>query len=578
MKPSPSSSHARWVAACCVLALARAAAAQVTARASVSSAGFEASGASLDPALSADGRLVAFTSSASELVPGDLNGVRDVFVHDRVTGATWRASVASSGAEAHGASDSPQLSRDGRYVSFESFAADLAPSDSNGVGDVFVHDLVTGVTECASRNALGATANARSSWGSLSADGRLVAFLSEATDLVLGNPPFSIQVFVRDRHTNAIELASRDDAGAIGDGNCIDRPVLSADGRFVAFASWASNLVANDTNDTSDVFVRDRQAGTTERVSVASSGVEADSSTRWPALTPDGRFVAFMGPASNLWGFDLNLRDDVFVRDRLLGTTTCASVTTFQKPGDNWSRWPSISDDGRFVAFLTNTSDILPGDVPGTVDGALRDLAALTTTKLDHVWNGGATPPAAGICLLSGDARVAAFYSGDPGYVLGDGNGVADVFSVEILAPATPAYATYCTAKTTSQGCVPSIGASGVASVSTLDSLRLTAREVPAGKNGMLIWSVAPGALAFGGGTLCVAPPLERTAVQSSGGSGGSGACGGAYSFAFDQAYMASKAVGAGAALYAQYWSRDPGFAPPNDVGLTDGVSFSVLP
>lgn len=549
--------------------------AQATARASVSSGGFEAHDSSLDPVLSADGRLVAFTSYADDLIPSDQNGVRDVFVHDRVTGATTLASVTSLGAQAHGPSELPHLSRDGRFVAFESSAADLVANDANGSFDVFVRDLVAGTTECASRNALGATSDGRSGWAALSGDGRFVAFSSDATDLVAGNPPFSIQVFVRDRLTNAIELASRDGSGTIGDGNCIDRPVLSADGRYVAFASWAANLVANDTNATSDVFVRDRLLGTTERVSLASSGAEADSSTRWPAITPDGRFVAFMGPAANLWNGDLNVRDDVFVRDRLLGTTVCASVTGFNKPGNHWSRWPSLSDDGRFIAFLTNTSDILPGDVPGTVDLALRDFQTLSTTKLDFVWNGAPTPPAAGIGVLSGDARVAAFYSGDPGYVLDDTNQVQDVFTLERLAPASAAYATYCTAKTSSQGCAPLIGASGIASASSVDSLHVTATNAPATKNGLLVWSVAPNGAGFGGGTLCVKAPLKRTAVQNS---GGTSACDGSFTFAFERVYWTAKGVGAGQTLYAQWWARDPGFAPPNDVSLSAGVSFSILP
>ncbi|MCC6408875.1 MAG: PD40 domain-containing protein [Planctomycetes bacterium] len=575
---SPHESVARasvLCAACVLVAGARDAAAQVTARASVSTAGFEANDHSLEPALSADGRWIAFSSTATALVGGDSNGVRDVFVHDRLLGTTSRASSTSSGAEAHGSSESPALSRDGLVLSFDSFASDLVTGDANGFGDVFVRDLATGATECASRNALGLTANARSSWSSLSGDGRFVVFLSEATDLVLGNPAFSSQVFVRDRQTGSIELASRDSSGVIGDGNCFDRPVLSADARYVAFASWASNLVVGDTNATSDVFVRDRLTGSTERVSISSAQLEADSSTRWPAMTPDGRFVAFQGPASNLSTPDHNVRDDVFVRDRLLGTTRCASLTPSFTTGDHWSRWPSISDDGLFVAFLTNTSDILAGDVPGTVDGALRDFSTLTTTKLDFVWNGASLPPAAGLVLLSGDARVAAFPSGDPGYVLGDVNGWSDVFTVDRFARATPPYTTYCTAKTNSSGCSPRIGASGIASTSALDSLRIVAVDVLATKNGLLIWGLGAMALPFGGGTLCVQPPLKRTSVQNS---GGASPCGGAYSFAFDQAYMASKGVGAGAVLFAQFWSRDPGFAPPDDIGLTNALAFSVLP
>ncbi|MCE9594252.1 MAG: hypothetical protein K8S98_08660 [Planctomycetes bacterium] len=564
--------------ACCALLavlFAPDALAQVTTRVSVSTPGFAGDDQSLEPSLSADGRFVAFSSWSTGLVVGDTNGVRDVFVHDRLNGSLQRASVTSSGAEAHGTSESPSLSRDARFVAFESYANDLVPNDSNGRIDVFVRDLVAGTTECVSRNALGATSNGPSNWAAISGDGRFVAFTSEATDLVAGNPAFSIQVFVRDRVTGAIELASRAGSGAIGDGNCIDRPALSADGRFVAFASWGANLVANDTNVTCDVFVRDRIAGTTERVSVSSTQAEADSSTRWPAITADGRYVAFMGPTSNLFFPDHNTKDDVFRRDRLLGTTICASITPGFSTGDQWSRFPSISDDGKSIAFVTVSSDILPGDVPGTIDGALRDLNTGTTSKLDFVWNGASPAPVAGLCVLSGDARVAAFQSADPGYVLDDVNTVSDVFAVERFARATPPYAVYCSAKTNSTGCTPRIGASGVASLTTLDSLRIVAIGVRPAKNGMLIWSGGVAALPFGGGTLCVQAPLKRTKVQKA---GGSGTCNGTYSFAFDRAYILAKGVAAGSVLHAQYWSRDIGFAPPNDIGLTDAVTFSILP
>src|SRR6266446_5737670 len=308
----------------------RSAGAQTTERVSVASGGTEANGASLSSALSADGRFVAFDSAATDLVAADTNGVSDVFVHDRQTGATERVSVASGGAQADGSSGligfafPPALSADGRFIAFVSVATNLVAGDTNGATDVFVRDRQTGTTERVSVASGGTQANNASRYPALSADGRFVAFQSDATNLVVGDTNGMTDVFVHDRQTGTTERVSvASGGGTQGTGNSggfFAFPALSADGRFVAFQSDATNLVAGDTNGATDVFVHDRQTGTTERVSVASGGTQGNGFSAGPALSADGRFVAFHDTATNLVAGDTNGASDVFVHDRQTGT------------------------------------------------------------------------------------------------------------------------------------------------------------------------------------------------------------------------------------------------------------------
>src|SRR6058998_1751352 len=262
-----------------------------TERVSVDSAGNQGNGDSTDVALSADGRFVAFTSVAPDLVTGDTNGAMDVFVHDRQTGTAERVSVDSAGNQANGDSTDVALSADGRFVAFTSAAPDLVAGDTNGAADVFVHDRQTGTTERVSVDSAGTQANGSSFGRALSADGRFVAFISVAPDLVAGDTNGVADVFVHDRQTGTTERVSVDSAGNQANGDSTD-VALRADGRFVAFTSAAPDLVAGDTNGAADVFVHDR--GTTDTtpptapgnlVATAVSSSQIDLS--WTASTDD---------------------------------------------------------------------------------------------------------------------------------------------------------------------------------------------------------------------------------------------------------------------------------------------------
>ena len=284
-------------------------------RVSVASDGTAANDDSWNPNLSADGRFIAFASEASNLVPGDTNGASDIFVHDRQTGTTERVSVASDGTQANNESYDSAISDDGRYVAFSSDATNLVSGDTNGYTDVFVHDRQTGETERVSVASNGSQANNESQSPTISRDGRFVAFNSYASNLIPGGTNGTTDIFVHDRQTGTTERISIASDGSQANGGS-SSAAISSDGHFVAFASYASNLVPDDTNSMQDIFLHDRQSGETIRVSIASDGTQANNYSENPAVSEDGRYVAFVSQASNLVPGDTNGHEDIFVKDR----------------------------------------------------------------------------------------------------------------------------------------------------------------------------------------------------------------------------------------------------------------------
>jgi Tol biopolymer transport system component len=354
-------------------------------RVSVDSAGVQGDDESGSGVLgiSADGRFVAFDSLATNLVPGDTNGLGDVFFHDRQTGATERVSVDSAGAEGDGTSLYPTISADGRYVAFTSEATNLVPGDTNAHRDIFVRDRLTGTTERVSVDSAGVQADNDSVPPALlSADGRYVAFLSGASNLVSGDTNHEWDVFVHDRQSGTTERVSVDSAGAEGDGFCVGLSI-SPDCRYVAFGSFATNLVPGwDGAYRFHVYLHDRVSGTTERVDVDSAGAAALGSSYAPSISSDGRYVAFDSDAYNLVPGDTNNRRDIFVRDRQTGRNVRASLDSASVQGDDDSRFPYVSADGRFVAFESDATNLVPGDTNGYTDVFVRDLRADSFTSL----------------------------------------------------------------------------------------------------------------------------------------------------------------------------------------------------
>lgn len=334
----------------------------------------QASGGSSESAISADGRFVAFASSDGGHNSGDLNFTDDIFVRDLVQGTLTWASVTPSGGYGDNPSTRPSISGDGRYVAFESTARNLVVGDSNDTSDIFVRDLSDGTTIRASVDGAGGDGNGPSRAPSISADGRYVAFQSDATNLVPGDTNSSTDVFVRDLASGTTIRASVDGAG--GGGNSLSRAAsLSADGRYLAFQSDASNLVVGDTNWWADVFVRDLDAGTTTLASISGTGAQGNWNSSEPSVSADGRYVAFQSTASNLVAGDTSSASDIFVRDLVAGTTRRVSVDSAGIEANHISTCASISADGRYVVFQSTASNLVPGDANGNDDVFIHELA-----------------------------------------------------------------------------------------------------------------------------------------------------------------------------------------------------------
>jgi Tol biopolymer transport system component len=348
-----------------------------------------ASGDSFGAALAADGDCIVFCSGSGSLVAGDTNGSCDIFVRTRSLGVTERVSVDSSGGE--GNSDSgglyrgdPAISADGSVVAFTSDASNLVPGDFNRNYDVFVHDRRSGATECVSLAWTGGFANGVSGlWDgpAISADGRFVAFESRADNLVRDDTNSANDVFVRDRRLGTTERVSVSSSGLEADRDCY-RPCISADGRFVAFTSDATNLIDGDRNGQTDVFVHDRRTGLTERVSVDLNGDEVNGpsySTGNGALSADGRIVVFETFMSD---FESNASsaDRVYARDRATGRTMCASVSSRGEPARDSAELATVSGDGEVVAFESDSDDLVSFDRNQAMDCFVHEFCWTTAS------------------------------------------------------------------------------------------------------------------------------------------------------------------------------------------------------
>jgi Tol biopolymer transport system component len=346
-----------------------------TSRVSVTSGGVQSDGDSFTPAISSDGRYVAFVSAATNLVPGDTNAHEDVFLHDRQTATTTRVSLDSAGVQTNDFSSGPSVSTDGRYVTFGSYASNLVPGDSNLSFDVFLRDRQTSTTTRVSVDSAGVQATGNSIDASITPDGRYVVFTSYAPNLVAGDTNGKSDVFLRDLQTATTTRVSVGAGGVQGDNDSsvFARAAMSPDGRYVAFASRATNLVAGDTNAKWDVFLRDRQANTTIRSSVSSTAAQGDDNSVGGSISADGRYLAFTSASTNLVPGDTNASDDVFVRDLQLGSTVRASLSTGGVQGDAGSGACSIASNGNVVVFASDASTLVTGDTNARSDVFARD-------------------------------------------------------------------------------------------------------------------------------------------------------------------------------------------------------------
>jgi Tol biopolymer transport system component len=551
-----------------------------TVRVSVDSNGQAGNASSSWPSISADDRYVAFSSASTNLVAGDTNGFVDVFVRDRQNGTTRRVSLNSTGAQADNWCDTPAISRDGRFVVFASPASNLVPGDTNFRNDIFVVELATGAIERVSVSSLGAQANDDSYLPRISADGRYVAFTSYAQNLdpIDAYHGFPEDIFVRDRVTNTTRLVSTNSAGVQGNGFSEDCDI-SGDGRYVAFESAATNLAPLSTFQGQNVYRKDLITGATILINVDSNGLHL-AGAAYPTLNFDGRFVAF-GSGQPLVAGDNNQKFDLYVRDTLNGTTTIASVASNGALGnDHFQYYGRMSDDARYVSFMSFASDLVPLDNNGVPDFFVRDRLTSTTRRVTESSFGIQSDLDTYFGSLSADGRFVVYGSAGTNLAPGDANGQGyDVYLHDLGRAPT---IVYCTAKTNSLGCVPAIGFAGSPSSSQGSGFLVIAHQLLNGRFGLLAYSVVGGnAVPFLGGTLCIRQGIRRVARQiASGGFPPPDTCAGTMSFDF-AALIASgsdPSLVPAQHVWAQYWTRDNGFAVPDNASLTDAIEFAIEP
>jgi Tol biopolymer transport system component len=554
-----------------------------TTRVSVDSSGAEGVGGdSYRPSISGDGRYVAFESWCTNLVAGDTNGHSDIFVRDLVGGSTTRVNLGPSGAQAFGAdSHDPAISADGRHVAFDSGCANLVVTDANPYFDVFVRDVVNGTTTLVNVDSSGIQgAGGDSLYPAISADGRYVAFKSWCVNLVAADNNGHSDVFVRDLVSGVTTLASVDSNGVQQNNEC-SYLALSGDGRYVAFASTATNLVIGDTNTVYDIFLRDLLTGVTTRESVDSAGVQGNSNSAWPSISSDGRFLAFHSTATNLVTGDANGTWDIFVRDTHNGLTTRASVDSAGLPGNSSSTNPSISADGRFVSFRSSSSNLVSGDSNGWADVFVHDRLSGITTRASVSTSGAQSDNSSVFSTISNDGRYVALDSFATTLVAADTNQTQDVFVHDRGAWGPTVY---CSAGTTTNGCAASITASGLPSASISVGFTLTVSSVEGQKTGLLFYGVnhagfSPSGWGLSSSYLCVRSPIQRTGAQSSGGTVDH--CDGSLTLgwnAFNSAHIAAfgAPLVAGQHVFAQGWFRDP--PSPKGTMLSNAIEFILGP
>lgn len=392
----------------------------ITTRVSVGPAGAQSNGSSTGASISADGRYVVFQSDASNLIVNDLNGFSDVFRHDRQTGTTIRVSLTHYGGEPLGGdSVGGVISADGHYVAFRSSAINIPSTpDTNGVSDIFRWDETLAGVRRISVAVNGDEPNGESIGASISQDGRYVTFYTAASNILSAGMDSNgaNDIFLRDVFLASTTLISKSSAGAIGNGDSAQASI-SDDGLRVYFKSSSTNFTAGDTNGADDIFMHEVSSGITTRVSVTSAGAQSNGSSSAPAASADGRFVAYESGASNLVSADTNGVRDVFIRDTLLGLTSRISVSTAGAQADRQCVDPAIASDGRWIVFQSAATNLVGGDTNLTADVFERDRGPLGPVLADSgVCPGSMTLTVTG---ATPNATVALAYGSSGSFTLG---------------------------------------------------------------------------------------------------------------------------------------------------------------
>jgi len=537
--------------------------------------GFCAAGGS-----SFDGRWVAFSTKAPNLSP---NSYEQVFVKDLATWGLEYVSLSTSGTPGNDKCTGARTSWDGRYVAFTGRASNLVAGDLNAALDVFVRDRASGVTTRESLGSSGLELNGESFLTDLSVDGRFVLFVSNATNVVPGIATGQFQPYLRDRWTGTVLPMAVSNTGALANGSSFSiAGGVSADGRYVVFPSQASNLVVGDTNGEEYVFLRDTWANTLIRISVGPQGEQGDLESKDPYISDDGSVVVFTSSASNLVTPDANGGfADVLVYDLATGGLERVDHTSGGVQADRWAFGQGLSWDGRFVSFVSDAVNL--GQVPELAwdwDAFVYDRVLGT---LEQVSPTTPEPELALRCGISPNGRFALLQTDQP-WVPEHPAGTQQVYAVD-RGPICITPVTYCTGKTNSLGCDPWVATYGCASASQDSGFTIYGGNVRNNKQGLLFYGLSgPSATPFQGGTMCVAAPRKRTPIRDSfGSSPPANDCSGVWSIDLNEFAAGSGGghpVGAlllpGTLVDCQWWGRDPG--APFQTALSNAIEYLVGP
>ena len=392
--------------------------------------------ASMSASISADCRFVAYSSRATNLVVGDNNNKEDVFVFDRMDGSIERVSVDNNGIEGNFDSTRPSISADGRYVAFQSEATNLVPNDTNGDidrsfgKDIFVYDRETDTIERVSLTDSGGESNQASEAPSISGDGRYVAFVSGANNLVSGYANGEYNVYIHDRTEDTIVGISVPFGNYAANLNSLN-PAMSSDGNYVAFEFSVDKSVDSTPGyQYRDIYLYNRVTQGVQRITGTEIGLDADQTeSRAPSISADGRYVVFQSNLENLDFYDTNSAVDVFIYDRSDGSIRRVS-SNGAEGGENFreSTTPSISGDGRFVAFESQASNLVASDTNGSTDIFLKNLQSGEIVLISLNEAGTQGDADSFLPSVSFDGRCVAFQSNATNLKSNDTNDASDVF------------------------------------------------------------------------------------------------------------------------------------------------------
>ncbi len=398
---------------------------------SATAAGVQSNGTSDSASLSADGSKLVFTSTASNLVAG-VSG-QQVYIKDLHTGVVSLVSSSGSGTAGNGASTEAHISADGTKVVFTSAATNFTLLDVNGNTDVFVKDLATGnVSKLSDGLLLNLAANGDSSSPSISADGSLVAYASQASNMSLLDLNGAQDIYVKNTGTGLLSLVLSGSGGVVSNNDSFS-PVISQDGSKIVFASTATNLVSGDTNGVEDIFVYNINTGTTTLVSHSSAGVEGNQASFAPVFSDDANQVAFLSTATNLAPGATGGTQSLYVTNLTTGVTSLVSSDVAGGQANGLSFAPSFSHDGTMVVFASYGTNLVTGDLNTFPDIFVKNLVTGAVYSISNDSEGVQANGFSGSPVFSADDSQIIFSSDASNLVAGDTNGARDIFVKDIV-------------------------------------------------------------------------------------------------------------------------------------------------